>query len=156
MHVRSLDESLPRRRGAYRIALTPLADAMFQLLVFFLLASNITPYSVLLLRSGEDAVAPEAAESGGGGDDEAQLQPAAATDTAIWWIRRGTIEVGRNAHDIETAGDLAADFRAGGGLLEVIVVVTETAQVQDIATVLEALSAADITGVRLASARGTR
>ena len=154
MHVRTLDERLPRRRGVYKIALTPLADAMFQLLVFFLLASNITPYSVLVLRSSTEQPAPDAAEAGGGGAEAEAPPPAPAADAAIWWLRRGTIDVGRNTHDLAAAGDLAADFRAQGGRLEVIVVVTETAQVQDIATVLEALTAADITGVRLASARG--
>jgi len=42
----------PRSPARYRFVLTPLADAMFQLLIFFMLSSNLAPYSLLTIRSG--------------------------------------------------------------------------------------------------------
>ena len=44
--------SLPRRERRYRFSMTPLADVMFQLLVFFMLSANITPYSLIDIRTG--------------------------------------------------------------------------------------------------------
>ena len=43
---------LPRRNRRYRFSMTPLADVMFQLLIFFMLSANLAAYSLLPLRSG--------------------------------------------------------------------------------------------------------
>lgn len=43
---------LPRATRRYRFSMTALADVMFQLLVFFMLSSNVTPYAFLTVQSG--------------------------------------------------------------------------------------------------------
>ena len=40
----------PHRPRGNRFPMTALADAMFQLLIFFMLASSLTPYSLLPLQ----------------------------------------------------------------------------------------------------------
>ena len=81
---------LPRRNRRYRFSMTPLADVMFQLLIFFMLSANIAPYSMLDVRTG--------ALSGGGGttpDPDSETQLGRTTDirsTAVWTLdETGTI-----------------------------------------------------------------
>ncbi len=45
-------KSLPKSERRYTFALTPLADAMFQLLIFFMLSTSLTPYSLLTITRG--------------------------------------------------------------------------------------------------------
>ena len=45
--------NLPRReRRVSRFSMTALADVLFQLLIFFMLSSNLSAYAMLPLRSG--------------------------------------------------------------------------------------------------------
>ena len=48
---------LPERPRRYRFVLTPLADAMFQLLIFFMLSSSLAPYSLITLKTAPQDVA---------------------------------------------------------------------------------------------------
>ena len=41
-----------RRRRSVAFSMTALADVLFQLLIFFMLSSNLAAYSMLPLRSG--------------------------------------------------------------------------------------------------------
>jgi biopolymer transport protein ExbD len=54
------------RPRKYGFALTPLADAMFQLLIFFMLSSSLSPYSLIALTrgapAGQSAVLPGVAD----------------------------------------------------------------------------------------------
>ena len=93
--------ALPTRKRSYRFALTPFADAMFQLLIFFMLSSSLTPYSLLTLQSGT----PDAeAATGAGTDPAAPPQPQAQTepqDVALWTIEAGTVRVGGQEFDFD-------------------------------------------------------
>ncbi|MGH1330353.1 MAG: ExbD/TolR family protein [Paracoccaceae bacterium] len=136
---------LPQTKRRYSFALTPLADAMFQLLIFFMLSSSLTPYSLLTIRSG--ATGEPGASSGGASGEE----PAAiAADAAIWQIANGQITAGGQSFEFEMLPDLAKALKANN-TAQILLIAKPGAQVQDLATVLEALTIAGVTGVQLAS-----
>ena len=137
---------LPVRPRSYGFALTPLADAMFQLLIFFMLTSSLTPYSLLPVQSGTATETPEA-----GGDDTATAPPAAGPPqtTVTWTLEPGRIVVGGQAFDMDQR-DLLAEQLAQGGTTEVVLLVSDTALVQDVATVLSWLSTTTVLSVRVA------
>ncbi len=135
---------LPARSSRrYRISLTPLADAMFQLLIFFMLSSNITPYSLLPLKGG--AKVPGSA-SGAGTEQTAANSP----DAAIWTIENAQIKVAGQIFAIDRVADLTQAL-ALAGTTSVVLIVRPEARVQDMTSVLEALSAGGIVQVKLAN-----
>lgn len=137
-----------RNPKRYRISLTPLADAMFNLLIFFMLSSNITPYSLLPLK-GTTAV--PGGDAGAAGQDAAQPL---GTDTAIWTISQGQILAGGQQFGIDRVADLTQSLTLLG-TSSIVLVVQPEAQVQDLTSVLEALSAGGITQVQLAGRGGS-
>lgn len=135
--------SQPRNPKRYRISLTPLADAMFNLLIFFMLSSNITPYSLLPLK-GTTALP--------GGDAGAAGTNAPAplgTETTIWTVSAGQIIAGGQQFDLDRIGDLTQSLTLLG-TTSIVLVVQPEAKVQDLTSVLEALSAGGITQIQLA------
>ena len=142
---------LPRRIRGRTFTLTALADAMFQLLIFFMLSSNLTPYSLLPLRSG--ALAADT-----GADEPAGPEPArdivSAQDTAVWSISRDSIVSSGQRFGFDRLPDLAAAMQAGGSA-RVLLVTRPGAQVQGMVAVLEALAAHGITDVQVASGTGS-
>ena len=136
---------LPVRPRNYRFALTPLADAMFQLLIFFMLTASLTPYSLLPLQNGTAPDTP-----GGAQASAAAAAPApTAADVAIWTLEAGRILVGGQAFGFDELDGLAERLGREDGPAEVVLIVRETARVQDVATVLARLSTADIRSVRI-------
>ncbi|MCQ0969168.1 biopolymer transporter ExbD (plasmid) [Paracoccus sp. TK19116] len=139
---------LPRRARGRTFTLTALADAMFQLLIFFMLSSNLTPYSLMPLRSG--ALAADAS----GGDDAdgeaSRTDVVSAQDTAIWSVSRDSIVSSGQRFGFDRLGDLAAAMQAGG-TERVLLVTRPGAQVQGMVAVLEAVAAHGITDVQVAS-----
>lgn len=140
----------PRSSRRYRFALTPLADAMFQLLIFFMLTSSLTPYSLLTIRSGaapgEVASDPDAAPS---------EEPVIPGDNALFWtVREGEVvsnNVGYGLDELSfLAGIVSQDTEA-----QVILIMEDTARVQDLTSVLEALTSAGVTSVQIAETGGT-
>lgn len=139
---------LPRRNRRYRFSMTPLADVMFQLLIFFMLSSNIAPYSMLDLRTGSLAGdAPAEA------DPETQADPGRTTDiktTAVWTLdASGTILAGGQRFAPERLPDLTAAL-VGQGTLDVLVILRRDVPVQRLVSVLQALAARGITSVQIA------
>ncbi len=134
---------LPRSPRRYRISLTPLADAMFQLLIFFMLSSNITPYSLLPLKGG--ATIPGAASGSGSAQTATN-----ASDAAIWTIENAQILVAGQVFAIDRVADLTQAL-ALAGTTSVVLIVRPEARVQDMTSVLEALSAGGIGQVKLAN-----
>jgi len=129
----------PRPRPAF--ALTPLADIMFQLLIFFMLSTSLAPYALLPL--GQRATAPE-----GAGPAPESAAPAATGSPAIWHLGRGQIRSGRVWIDL---ADLPAALAAlpAAGVTEVLLFVTDTANTQDLATLLERVQAQGALRLRL-------
>ena len=138
----------PRASGRYKFALTPLADAMFQLLIFFMLTSSLTPYSLLTIRSGAEpgdvAADPNAAPT---------PDPVTIGENArIWEVESGQIMINDAPYLPATYAALAAAVSADPSA-EVILVMRSSAQVQDLTQVLEALTSADVTAVKIAQTR---
>lgn len=137
---------LPVRPRSYRFALTPLADAMFQLLIFFMLTSSLTPYSLLPVQSGTASDTPDA----GGNDTAAPPTPPAAPPTTVTWtLEPGRIVVGGQVFDMDQRDLLAAQL-AQSGTTEIVLLVSDAALVQDVATVLSWLSTTTVQSVRVA------
>lgn len=130
----------PRR---YRISLTPLADAMFNLLIFFMLSSNITPYSLLPLKG---TTAMPGADAGAGGSDAPQPL---GSETAIWTVSEGQIIAGGQEFGLDRIAELTQSLTLLG-TTSIVLIVRPEARVQDLTSVLEALSAGGITEVQLA------
>ena len=123
------------RRPAF--ALTPLADIMFQLLIFFMLSTSLAPYALLSL--------------GGGTPAEAAAQPEAAAPPGaptVWHLGRGQVRSGTVWIDLPDLPQALATL-AGQGVAEVLLFVTDTASLQDMVTVLEAAQGAGLPALRL-------
>jgi len=138
--------SLPRSPARYRIALTPLADAMFQLLIFFMLSSNLAPYSLLTIRSG---VTGEEVGTDTGAQDPVDQQPAPLGQVAIWNVDAGNVVVGGQQFGFDALSDLASSLNANGDAAIILIVRTE-ATVQDLSSVLEALEKGGIENIQIA------
>ncbi len=144
---------LPQRQRRYRFALTPLADAMFQLLVFFMLSSNLTPYSLLSLRAG--AIAGGDAAQPGSGEQPGDPRALSPGETAIWSISRESIVASGQRFGFESLPQLAEAIQQAG-TARVLLVTRSDAQVQGVVSVLEALAANGITDVQMASTSAGR
>lgn len=137
---------LPRRNRRYRFSMTPLADVMFQLLIFFMLSANIAPYSLLDLRTGGVS---------GGAPSEAQPEnaPGQTTDirrTAVWTLDKdGMILAGGQRFAPERLPALSEALLAQG-TADVLVILRRDVPVQRLVTVLQTLAARGITSVQVA------
>ena len=135
--------SLPgTQRKKMVFALTPLADAMFQLLIFFMLSSSLAPYSLMTLTPGLSSVAAAAAP--------ATIEPSKPT---IWNLTRGAIRVGVVQLPLSQTDAFIQEMRNKGSD-QVVVFSDGTASVQDIATVLNKLTLSGVGSVELISAEG--
>ena len=136
---------LPRRQVRYSFSMTPLADVLFQLLIFFMLSSNIVPYSMLTLRSG-------ALEGGNasGQQEQPETTATAASSTAIWTLHPDGLVAGGQRFGMDSLPSLAAAISAQG-TQNVLIVVRSGIRVQQITTVLETLATQGIESVQIAS-----
>ena len=139
------DDALSQRRNPkrYRIALTPLADAMFQLLIYFMLSSNVAPYSLISLKGALTT------PGGQGGNGTEAAQPAPGTDVTVWTVQAGSVIAGGQPFDMKKLSELTQALTASG-TTSVTLIVRPEALVQDLTSVLEALTAGGITDVQLA------
>lgn len=129
------------RRG---FSLTPLADIMFQLLIFFMLSSSLAPYALLPLSPPASATgtAPEAPD-----------RPAPQADTAlpaqvIWHLERGALRAGTERIPLASLPAALAALREDG-IDDIVVFVTAEARAQDIADLLEPVRRAGLARLQL-------
>lgn len=152
--------SLPERPRSYRFALTPLADAMFQLLIFFMLSSSLTPYSLVTLRGApemsqtdqETQAAPPQVE------DENATTPASpesdsGTQVTIWTLGDGIVIVKGQIFEAAQLPELAEAIGTQGAPGRIVIMVGDQARVQDIAGAIEALESAEVSAVQIARER---
>ncbi|PJI84233.1 biopolymer transport protein ExbD [Yoonia maricola] len=147
---------LPERPRRYRVPLTPLADAMFQLLIFFMLTTTLTPFSLVTVRSTPDAAEQGGPDTSTGAVDEEALQQASASSrnqATVWELGDGQVIVDGQQFEITQLSLLAEALGTQNTPANLIVLVTDAATVQDVTTALEALGAAEITAVQLARSR---
>lgn len=139
--IRSLPQSNRARR--YGFSFTPLADAMFQLLVFFMLTSSLAPYSLMTLTpgaSGNIAAAGEASQIEQKSSDQEQV--------AIWSVERGALRAGGQKVVLDDLTSLVTPL-SEAGIDRVVLLTGRSATVQDVATVLEALTLARVPTVQV-------
>lgn len=134
----------PGRKRRYGFALTPLADAMFQLLIFFMLSSTLSPYSLIALTGG----APAGQSTQEGPADSAAEAPREAARSVTWQLSRGQVRAGAQVMALEDLRDVLPALR-DQKIEEVLIFPTRSARVQDIATVLEVLGRDGVARVRL-------
>ncbi len=152
--------SLPERPRTYRFALTPLADAMFQLLIFFMLSSSLTPYSLVTLRGTPDnAQTGEATETAPPQvEDETATTPASAASDdgpkiTTWTLGDGIVIVNGQIFEADALADLAAAIGTRDEPGRIVIIVGDQARVQDIATAVEALDTAQVSAVQITRER---
>ncbi|MBE1283400.1 MAG: biopolymer transporter ExbD [Rhodobacteraceae bacterium] len=148
----SQKQPLPERPRRYRFALTPLADAMFQLLIFFMLSTSLTPYSLITLKSAPaDTVSENQAQGAGDASSETSPpRPTSAGDVALWTIGNGVVRAaGGMELAIEQVSDLAEAFSTQDNPASVVLIIEESARVQDVAYALEALENANVGSVQI-------
>lgn len=131
----------PRRYG---FALTPLADAMFQLLIFFMLSSTLSPYSLIALTGGAPAGRSSISEQA----DDPAVAPKPGQALVIWHLSRQQIRAGDKSIPLTELVTLVPDLLKDNAS-EVLIFPTRSATVQDIATVLEVLGSQGVSKVRL-------
>ncbi|RCW87047.1 ExbD/TolR family protein [Paracoccus lutimaris] len=145
MRAPGLDLPVRRRKGV-AFSMTALADVLFQLLIFFMLSSNLSAYSMLSLRSG-------ALRGDGGGEAPASASTAVTetSATAIWTLNPDGIVASGQRFGLDRMQALA-DALALQQTRHVLIILRPDVPVQNVATVLELLSAHGITSVQIAEA----
>lgn len=130
-----------RRRGGF--ALTPLADIMFQLLIFFMLSTSLAPYALLPLAGPQpEPVQPESVQSEPAQPEASQPEatPPTAAPQVIWHLHAGQLREGARPIGLEALPERLAELQADG-VGELVIFVTPAARAQDLASLLEALQA---------------
>lgn len=138
-HRDILGQPVTRRR--YGFAVTPLADAMFQLLVFFMLTSSLTPYSLIALKSGGVGSTVEAV----GADKVVELPD---NQVAIWQLSRGHIRAKDTEITLDQLDQVVPAMKQAG-IEQVVIVTTGSATTQDLAKTIELLTINEISQVQV-------
>jgi biopolymer transport protein ExbD len=142
--VMLMDPRPPRKQA---FALTPLADVMFQLLIFFMLSSSLSPYALLPLvpPSQDGAPQPQAGPAPALADGQVR--------TAIWQVGRGEIRASGEMVGPDALGELLRRL-LNDGTQEILLFTTADATTQDVATALEAIRVSGLARVRLIGRTG--
>ena len=140
-----MSELLPVMKPQRRIALTPLVDVIFLLLIFFMLTSQIAPFSLISFKAQEAPAAfdrPDEAQ-----DPTARTQPASVV---LVTVMNGGVSVEGSLTPAEKLDDLMADLRKRG-FSAAIIAPRRDARVQDLISVLEAVKKASFATVSIRS-----
>lgn len=135
--------TLPQAPRRYKFVLTPLADAMFQLLIFFMLSSSLAPYALMTIRSGT-----EPGDIANTTATEADSTAKTLGTVALWNVAADGLTVSGQTFSYDALPGLAAAIAGSGAT--VILIVRDDAVVQDLARVVEALTAAGVKEVQIA------
>jgi biopolymer transport protein ExbD len=142
--MRQLDDApslLGRRQRRAAFVLTPLIDVMFLLLIFFMMSSQISPYSLISIGGISTADEPASAPS-----------PDSRTDLVL---RVSAGFVGIDGERVPVSALRTALGQWGPGeRTGALVLPDRSATVQDVVDVLEALQAAGIRDAALLGSAG--
>jgi biopolymer transport protein ExbD len=127
----------PPRKPAF--AMTPLADIMFQLLIFFMLSSSLAPYALIPLA------APTAPASQ---DTATPQQQGGTSDIVIWHVAAGEVRARGESLPLASLPEVIKALKLDG-LDEILLFTTASATTQDLATVIEAVRVGEVARVRL-------
>lgn len=136
--------TLPATPRQYKFVLTPLADAMFQLLIFFMLSSSLAPYALMTIRSGSPADFANVPGTSNTG------QASRTGTVAIWNVSADGLSISGQSFAFDALPALAAAIT--DTTATILLILRDTATVQDLARVVEALTAAGVTNVQIAEA----
>ena len=136
-----LPRHVKRQRASF--VLTSLIDVIFLLVIFFMVSSQIVPFSII----GLGPIAGEA-----GPTAPAAPSPASTVPIALR-VMAGSVRV---AGDTVAIGALAPALTKlkGDGVTALLVIPTARASVQDLVSVLEAIKASAIPTVTVINRRG--
>ena len=137
-----LPKHVRRRRPSF--VLTSLIDVIFLLVIFFMVSSQIVPYSLLPLGS-------LAADSG---EPAAPAAETAAPPIAVR-ILAGRVTIGSESVPIANFSSKLKELKAQG-ITSILLTPTAAATVQDVVTVLEASKDAEIASVTVLGRRSTQ
>lgn len=135
-------------RGA-GFTLLPLADCMLQLLIFFMVASGISMYSLLPLRQGD----PPGTGAAMAGAQVGLPRQQASGGRVVWTVDAEAVLANGQRLGLAVLPELAQATAARPGV-EVLLVTAPGATVQDLVLVLESLTAAGIGHVAIAAQGG--
>ncbi|MEN3792683.1 biopolymer transporter ExbD [Fulvimarina sp. MAC3] len=139
---------LPQRRRLRGFLLTPLIDVIFLLLVFFMVCSQVAPYSLVELASSAQA---GGAASAAPTEAEPSERPDSADGTEIVLIlSRGHIRAGASTITLAQLPEALAVMKEEG-VRDALLLTNRSATVQDVATALEAFRASGLDRVRFAA-----
>lgn len=130
----------PRRRRA-SFVLTSLIDVIFLLVIFFMVTSQITPFSLIPLG-------PVASE----GDAAAGAEEQPAAPPVSLRILSGAVSIGGRSVPMADIAEALSELRESG-VMALIVSSTASATVQDLVTVLEATRKAEFLDVTVLNRR---
>lgn len=128
----------PRRKRGF-LALTPLVDVIFLLLIFFMMSSQIAPYSLIVLGTVE----VEGASAPATGVLQA---PAPAVSPLVLRVSDGRVAMAGGQIGIDELAAAAREL-VRQGIETFLIIPGRDATVQDIVSVLEALKAAEAASV---------
>lgn len=130
-----------RPRPRPRFMLTPLVDVMFLLLIFFMLSSQTSPYSLLDVAAQGQAAATTPTAS-------PATTPAKGAGEMIVSIARGYVRFNGARVELAELGAAIDRFKSAG-YRRAVVTTAQSATVQDVVSVLEALEKSDLAEMRL-------
>lgn len=139
-----------KRRRLRGFLLTPLIDVIFLLLVFFMVCSQVAPYSLVELASGtENGGEPVVASP-----SSVPLEKLDNEDGAeiVLILSRGHIRAGASSITLAQLPDALAVMKKEGAK-EALLLTNRSATVQDVATALEAFRTSGLDRVRFAAPR---
>lgn len=128
-----------RRRAPF--ALTPLADIMFQLLIFFMLSTSLAPHALMILSPPRAPSSEDTTSSVPTGSLERSAQ-------VIWHLGRGEVRSGAARIGLDQVEDAIAQL-AQDGTEVLTVIVAADAQVQDLSDLVEAIHVGGLVRVQL-------
>jgi biopolymer transport protein ExbD len=137
--------TLPVSERRYAFTLMPLADAMMQLLIFFMLSASMSTYSLL-----DISTAPPLSAGTGAGSLAlpALLAGNAAEGAATWTVESGFVVSNGQRFGFDTLAGMVAALQTQTAP-RVLLILRRGASVQDLVVVLEGLAAGGITQVQI-------
>ena len=134
--------SLPRSTSARKISLTPLVDVVFLLLIFFMLTSQIAPFSLISLVASQNAGNQTAQNSA------IPIEKLPKFNASLITISRGRIAVNGQRTPIGELLDIV-NLQVADGTNVAILSARKNATVQDFTTVLEILKKSNLETVSI-------
>ncbi|MCT7374128.1 biopolymer transporter ExbD [Chelativorans salis] len=133
----------PHRRPL--LALTPLIDVLFLLLIFFMLSSQVAPYSLI----------PLGGVFHGGGAESRPQEAIPVAAPVVLRVSHGYVTLGRERTAITDLKEAVEELRQQD-IDRYLVIPTATANVQDMVSVLEVLKMGAAAEVTLINSGGGR